>query len=485
MESWQNVMDYTAAPSLEAPLSPVTQDGRESTTTSLPARSVLTRHMPGVDLLRGLAILVVVVFHGFYYSSPGLAWHSRIATALFHMTAAGWTGVNLFFALSGFLITGNLLDSFHTENYYARFYIRRALRILPAYFLILLILGLTHTASWNYLAVCVIFLANWPKLLLHGTFTLYGVLWSLAVEEQFYTAWPWLCRRFKGNGLLKLCLAIILICPVLRMTGALLNLHDMFSKTFLIGDNLAMGAVVAILCRLRLLTLRRLVRLGVWVTCVSACALLAILMTGHSLVAVGDVLGASLGYSMLEFFTGGVLILMLCAYRVRPVQPWLRFLIFFGEISYGLYLVHMLCLKLYDHLFGSASLVDGRALLIRFAVANGFAILLATLSKRYFETRSCASGAGFRWRSSLRVLLLSCGRLLIQVRIVRALAAAQGWGMPGSGAGAVWGRTRALAPVRRRPSWLAGSSMKMQNRCAAAIVATKKMAPRMGVGSLP
>ncbi len=149
----------------------------------------------GSTFFVGVAILAVVFFHGFAYSAPHFPWHSRLAGALFHLTSFGWTGVNLFFTLSGFLITGNLIDSDGKPNFYLRFYIRRALRILPAYFLVLIVLGLTRTASLNYLAVCVMFLANWPKLLLHGSFVLYPVLWALAVEEQFYAVWPWLYRR--------------------------------------------------------------------------------------------------------------------------------------------------------------------------------------------------------------------------------------------------------------------------------------------------
>ena len=118
------------------------------------ANAVLTRHMPGVDLLRGTAILTVIFFHGFFYSAPLFPWHSRFAESLFNLTAFGWTGVNLFFTLSGFLITGNLIDSDAKPNFYSRFYIRRALRILPAYFLVLIILGVTRTTSLSYIAVC-------------------------------------------------------------------------------------------------------------------------------------------------------------------------------------------------------------------------------------------------------------------------------------------------------------------------------------------
>jgi peptidoglycan/LPS O-acetylase OafA/YrhL len=347
------------------------------------AKTVLTRNMPGVDVLRGLAIIVVVFYHGFAYSAPLFPWHNRLAGAVFNLTAFGWTGVNLFFTLSGFLITGNLMDSEGKANFYSRFYIRRALRILPAYLLILIILGATHTVSLNYLAVCVLFLANWPRLLLHGPFALYPVLWSLAVEEQFYLGWPCLYRQLRRKGLFVLCLGMILLCPVLRGAGISMSKADVFSKTFMIGDNLAVGAAIAILCRSQRLSLKWLVRIGAAAICISGTALLVLINAGHTLK--GDIVGATFGYSMLELFTGGILILMLYIYRAKPTQQALGIFLFFGEISYGLYLIHMLCEIAYDHLFGNRYLTNVGALLFRFIIANGIAILLAILSKRYFE----------------------------------------------------------------------------------------------------
>jgi len=358
-----------------------TQDDLLSGSTS--ARSVLTRHMPGLDLLRGVAVLAVVFFHGFYYLAPVFPWHNRLAGTLFHFTSFGWAGVNLFFTLSGFLITGNLIDSDGKPNFYSRFYIRRALRILPAYFLVLIILGLTRTASPDYLLVCVIFLANWPTLLLHGSFMLYPVLWSLAVEEQFYAVWPWLYRRLQMKGMFALCVGMILFCPVLRGVGITLTKADILSKTFMIGDNLAIGAAIAILCRSSRLSLKALVWIGVAAICISGPAILILTNSGHTVRS--DALGVSVGYSMLEWFTGGMLILMLYAYRTRPVQPGLRVLVFFGDISYGLYLIHMLCGILYDRLFGHGYLMNAGVLVTRFVVVNSIAVLLAALSKRYFE----------------------------------------------------------------------------------------------------
>jgi len=220
-------------------------------------------------------------------------------------------------------------------------------------------------------------------LLLHGPFLFYSVLWSLAVEEQFYLIWPWLYRKLRMRGLLQLSIAMILLCPILRAAALAHFGASTFSKTFLIGDNLAIGAAIAIICRWPQLTSKALLRIGVATLSISGAVLLILANAGHAHLT--DPLGASVGYSMLEWVTSGILILMLNAYRTIQVQPALRFLVFFADISYGLYLIHMLCGTLYDRLFGHGYLIHADALLIRFLVVNSIAVLLATLSRRYFE----------------------------------------------------------------------------------------------------
>ncbi len=142
------------------------------------------------------------------------------------------------------------MDSLGRDNYYARFYIRRALRILPLYYLLVLILGTVHEASWNYTLVCALFLANMPKILVHGAY--YGKIpaWSLAVEEQFYLVWPTVCRALRRRWLIAFCLASMLICPALRSAAyAHMQVGAITSKTWMIGDNLAVGALIAALLR--------------------------------------------------------------------------------------------------------------------------------------------------------------------------------------------------------------------------------------------
>jgi len=91
-----------------------------------PASNLLRSRMPELDTIRGIAVLLVLFFHGFRYGLRGLSGFPRLLVAA---TLPGWVGVNLFFVLSGFLITGILLDTKHKPNYYRIFYIRRALRV--------------------------------------------------------------------------------------------------------------------------------------------------------------------------------------------------------------------------------------------------------------------------------------------------------------------------------------------------------------------
>jgi peptidoglycan/LPS O-acetylase OafA/YrhL len=157
---------------------------------SLPSRD------PALDGLRGFAVLLVFFFH----FGGGLTSSNPLVHALGVLVQSGWTGVVLFFALSGFLITGGLWDSLHEPHLLRNFYARRALRTLPLYYFVLLLAivfsfvhgtGLFHLRR---LALFAFFLQNMPVIWVRALdnpapFPLYH-LWSLAVEEQFYLLWP-------------------------------------------------------------------------------------------------------------------------------------------------------------------------------------------------------------------------------------------------------------------------------------------------------
>ena len=139
--------------------------------------------MPELDTIRGIAVLGVLFLHGFSWQYAGLHF-GTLARMVLAATQPGWLGVNLFFVLSGFLITGILLDSKQAPHFYRTFYTRRALRILPAYYALLILLLLLHSSSAGFVGLSFVYLANVTDLF--GIACGYGPLWSLAVEEHYY-----------------------------------------------------------------------------------------------------------------------------------------------------------------------------------------------------------------------------------------------------------------------------------------------------------
>src|SRR5687767_2907742 len=165
-----------------------------------------TGFIPALDGLRGIAIILVMLHHFTYYR-PNSGIDAQIASVLFF----GWAGVDLFFVLSGFLITGILLDTRDSKRYFSTFYARRTLRIFPLYYLVLL---LAFVVLPKFPALHPVLLGQvgpvdlppqWPYWLYLTNFSIadggwvhgwVDVAWSLAIEEQFYLVWPlmiWLC----------------------------------------------------------------------------------------------------------------------------------------------------------------------------------------------------------------------------------------------------------------------------------------------------
>src|ERR1700721_3146770 len=119
---------------------------------------LLQKHMPELDILRGCAVLAVLFYHGLFWS--GATSSNHWAHLFIKSTVVGWLGVNLFFILSGFLITGVLMDAKGRPSYYRNFYLRRALRILPAYLALIAILILVGWLQFKSAMVALLFIAN-------------------------------------------------------------------------------------------------------------------------------------------------------------------------------------------------------------------------------------------------------------------------------------------------------------------------------------
>ncbi len=353
--------------------------------------NLIRPQMPELDSLRGVAILLVLFFHGFgflFFTAP----LPRLAHMFVVATAGGWMGVNLFFVLSGFLITGILIDSRSKPQYYRTFYVRRALRILPAYYaLLLLLLVMPRTGwlgerqvGWQFVGLSGIYLANVTNFF--GVAMQYGALWSLAVEEHFYFLWPVVVRSWSRRAVAWCALSITLICPALRAIAYLRGYEYGAGYTWLVADGLAMGALLGLLSRGWLADRKRMKQGAI--LCMSLGVAILACGAPFGILLGRTFLGGALRPTALNLFFAGALGLTLVVgtshlkWMVR--RPVLQF---FGGISYGLYLIQMLAFDFADHLLGPAAVVRSSFALIclRFAIAGSIATGIAVLSRKYFE----------------------------------------------------------------------------------------------------
>jgi peptidoglycan/LPS O-acetylase OafA/YrhL len=349
--------------------------------------------MPELDSIRGLAVLGVLFYHGLYWArdlSVYQPWQRRLLLLM----SVGQYGVNLFFVLSGFLITGILLDTRDRSDYYKRFYYRRALRILPAYYLTLVLLVLFGLTSRGFLLMSLAYSSNLAPLF--GMALSYPVLWSLAVEEHFYLVWPMVVKRMSPTKLLLFLGAILVLSPVSRF---LYHQHAVATNSVGSGygfytwnnlDGLALGAVIAIAVRKRGWGRQQMSGLALLLIM----AAIVITAVGYPFgiltrrTAIGDALQyVSWNFALASLLVTGVLIGSGRWKRVAAPS----FMIFFGGISYGLYLYHLLAFFAYGWVAKRTNFVYRLNLSLwqeawtRFAIAGTVAIAAAYLSRRYFE----------------------------------------------------------------------------------------------------
>jgi peptidoglycan/LPS O-acetylase OafA/YrhL len=358
---------------------------------------LLRKQMPELDVLRGLAILMVVMFHGLYWSTAATT-SIHIVNLFIKATAVGWLGVNLFFVLSGFLITGILIDTKGRPSYYRQFYLRRVLRILPAYLAMIVVLDLVRQLQVPQTVASLLFFANYLYLFhIPGG---YGPFWSLSVEEQFYLFWPAIVGRVSVRVLTVISLALCILEPALRYLDASghLPLGDVRTATYLIADNLALGALAAIFARSRYGTLSNGIRLGSALCVAGLCIFLAGYPFG--ILHRATIVGAALQTVPWNLFFTGLLLLLLGLRSPLFAGNWARPLSFLGYISYGLYLVHGMILGLYDQVLRQVSNPSLHQVLqsplVRFALCTGLSISIAWLSRKFYEEPFLRMGRNVR-----------------------------------------------------------------------------------------
>jgi peptidoglycan/LPS O-acetylase OafA/YrhL len=300
------------------------------------------KHISSLDGLRGTAVLMVVFFHFF----------PRQGTGVFAIPASfGWMGVDIFFVLSGFLITSILDQQRGADHYYRNFYVRRLLRLAPLYyFLFLLMLVLTPWLHihWQPSHLLLAFYCANYVLPLNSEVAKMGPFqgfhfWSLSVEEQFYLIWPWIVgSRLSRQTLRWICVAGIILAPLVRLALLHARVSPAWAYTSLPTrmDSLLMGALLALIPRPSLRTAR-------WTTVFSVLSLGIVVRAGHSAFFQSRPM-QGVGYSVLAVLAASILTLSLypttMAYRIFST----KILRFYGKYSYGLYLWHYLFLKQYD-----------------------------------------------------------------------------------------------------------------------------------------
>lgn len=361
-----------------------------------------TTRIASIDGLRGLAILLVILHHSF----DSVYGYGRALDGIFAGLSLGWVGVDLFFAISGFLITGILIETKRSSQYFLNFYARRFLRIFPLYylfcFLSLYLLSCLPCAdpltfelikkqqTWLWLYGANILISLEHSWVLATNCLELNHLWSLAVEEHFYLIWPlvvWLCSL---RQLKVICLAVVSVVLAAR-SAYLLGTHDFISAYILTPfriDALLIGASVALLrsemSPEKFRALGHIALPSMFVLIVASFRFFDWRLSGT--------FAPSVGLTLLPLFFSALLIYVVCSSDVSFFTRAFSspILSFFGKYSYGLYIYHFPVLKMLGSIgiasyFISATHSRLGGIMVSNFIAFITAILVAMLSWHAWE----------------------------------------------------------------------------------------------------
>jgi len=308
--------------------------------------------LPALDGIRGLAILLVLAHN----TTLDLVAPTALDRRAMLLLDVGWIGVQLFFVLSGFLITRILLETPDSPAYYRDFYMRRVLRIFPLYYAALLfffvLLPALHAVPHDFHATSgdgwamAFYVYNWTMPFSDGAPLPH--LWSLAVEEQFYLLWPFVVHGRSPRNVWRLCLWIAAASLAARvgLRAAGVSGEIVYPLSVSRMDAIALGAAAAALTQMptawaRVVSDRR------WLGVAAALLFVAGVVATHSVYARTELLGQTIGYSILAL----VFTLLVLATAAGPQtrseagigpQRWMLSapLCALGRYSYGIYIIH-------------------------------------------------------------------------------------------------------------------------------------------------
>ncbi|QDT90634.1 acyltransferase family protein [Gimesia algae] len=310
-----------------------------------PLKSVdSAKHVPALDGVRGVAILLVLFFHSGLIIVSGTGTAGQIYEIV---SRSCWCGVDLFFVLSGFLITGILLDTRESPHYFRNFYLRRILRIFPLYYGVILWLFLQNPEFpdqiWYWL-----YLQNWGPVFGGSTPPMVvQPFWSLAVEEQFYLLWPFAVWLLGHRSLGVFCGSLFLLSLISRCVACYQGVDAMtvYTVTLFRLDTLSAGALIAVWLRNPVLE-SYLDRRALTGLIIVGSGLLTVIAVDHGFYIDGPA-SQTIGYSLFAVASA----LLIAVVVLKSTQsgilsrllenPVLRY---FGNRSYAIYIFQMMVL---------------------------------------------------------------------------------------------------------------------------------------------
>jgi len=347
-----------------------------------------------LDGVRAVAALMVMFLHFFGAVQPT----DPFFRLLDKYASFGQTGVSIFFVLSGFLITRILMQTKGNARYFSDFYIRRALRIFPLYYLFLIIFYyivpvLQHTplTPFSNQVYFWVYLQNFAMTFDWKTYGPWH-FWSLAVEEHFYFMWPLLVYFLSKKGIKIAVAAIMVIAFVCRLV-MIKSGHEAFYLTFNRMDELAIGALLAVWeSEGKLAGKAKLFIISFFLVLIPT-IVIWVKFTGNAL----DIIQV-IKYNLLStscFCLVGYAIALKQDVGVNKLLST-RFFSFSGKISYGLYVYHPLSFTLIVSMFP-----PGTSIPLLFVACFGITYLIAFISYQFFESKFIAMKKYFEYNRPL------------------------------------------------------------------------------------
>ena len=346
----------------------------------------LPSYIPELDGMRAIAVGMVLLLHVLCPDPESIRTLALIGIPrpVMVLLEHGWLGVDLFFILSGFLITGILLETKDSPRYFRNFYGRRILRILPLYLACIAVMSFFYAGHAAYFLLSVFFLANAAWLfdipIPHGP----TVFWSLAVEEHFYLIWPWFVRIMSRRALAMVCGLVVLGEPLLRAIFTLRG-TEVYPLSWFRFDGLASGALLALWFRCPMESTRKSIILAAG--CIAADVVLTIAGLPYGINAM-TVAGKSLRYTQANLIFCSAMLTAIAARSTLLTAPLRsRFASLTGNLSYCLYLVHLSVFDAYMAFFRrwkpeGLTFAD---VVLRAAVVLSISYTIALLSRRFLE----------------------------------------------------------------------------------------------------